>query len=255
MVARFEAEPDAALLLLGDLLHGPEISPELWSEDYSYLGEYYEDASDTLWREFLALRARSPQRVASLLGNHDHAHIGGPVVSKFFDDEAAHTESKLGPSEVAELRAELRTFPYIGVSPCGVAFTHGAPPERPFTLETLAAIDPARYEGITLWEMFDTDWFGELLWRRGSSPDGPERFLAYLEASIPELPCRVVVHGHEIAREGFAIDHPRTFNLSSSFGMERARKGYLRLDLGARYDGAHALRPGVELLPLHEGGV
>ena len=249
VVRRFEAEADACLLLLGDLLHGPELEAEVWAEEYRYLGEHYVDASEVLWREFVALRGRYPGRVASLMGNHDHAHIGGPVVSKFFEDEAAHVESKMTAEEVVALREGLRGLPYLGVSSCGVAFTHGAPPERPFTLETLAMVEVSRYRGIPLWGMYDVDWFGELLWRRGSSAEGPGRFLEYLEASIPELPCEVVVHGHEIAREGFAIDHPVTFNLSSSFGMERGRKVVLRLELEGRYRSAAELR--VELLPLY----
>ena len=130
MVELLEAEPGGALLSLGDLFHGPNISPEDWAANYYHLGDYYEDRSDELLRQALALEARFPGRVAALLGNHEHAHVGGPVVAKFHADEAAAFEARLGPDERVALRDFINAMPLMAVATNGVAFTHGAPPAR-----------------------------------------------------------------------------------------------------------------------------
>lgn len=252
IISIFQEEPDAVLILLGDVLHGPRIDAATWASDYRHLGEHYMDASAAVFRRLAALQAAQPGRVLVLMGNHDHAHVGGPRVSKFEEDEAAAAEATLsGPEEVAALRSWLRGLPLVAVSSAGVAFTHGAPPEQPLDAATLREVELEGYAEVPLYQMHRQGWLGEVLWRRGCGPEGGRVLLEGLAALAPELPCRVVVHGHEIVYEGWEVEHPTVLNLSTSFGMERGRKTWLRLDLGRSYEEAASLRPGVELLPLY----
>ncbi|GMU59473.1 MAG: hypothetical protein AMXMBFR34_12360 [Myxococcaceae bacterium] len=62
-----------------------------------------------------------------LLGNHEHAHIGGPATYKFHDDEAAALEAKLDEAGRARLKAAVQDFPLVAVGPCGVVLLHAAP--------------------------------------------------------------------------------------------------------------------------------
>jgi hypothetical protein len=251
MVALMEAEPDAALLLLGDLFHGPNVSEAQWNRLYAHLADYYPDESDEVFRAMVALQASYPDRVLSLLGNHDHAHVGGPTVSKFYDDEAAAMEDMLALDEIPTLHAWLERFPVIAVADCGVAFTHASPPARPFTRADLDAITLRGYEHTPLHAMIHKDLLGELLWRRGCDEPDTRAFLERLYDAQTGPRCHVVVHGHEIAREGWEMEHLRVCNLSTSFGMHAPNKHYLRLDLTRTYEDALQLRPGRELLRLY----
>lgn len=252
LVALMDAEEDAVLVLLGDLLHGPDIAREVWERDYRHLGEHYRDASAEVFRSVRALQAERPGRVLALMGNHDHAHVGGPRVAKFFDDEAATMEATLsGPEEVALLRSWLAALPLVGVSSAGVAFCHAAPPSRSIDAAGLQGLTLAGYEDVPLHGMYSQGWLGEVLWRRGCPEEGGRALLGSLASIAPALPCQLVVHGHEIAYEGWEVEHPTVLNLSTSFGMERSRKTWLRLELGRTYADAAALTPGRELLPLY----
>jgi len=75
----------AYLVVTGDLVHGPELTEAEWPD---YLGTFYNGDSKTVLEHARELADRFPGRVHYLLGNHEHAHVGGPVVSKFFPDEA-----------------------------------------------------------------------------------------------------------------------------------------------------------------------
>lgn len=250
MAELLRADDDAALLFLGDLFHGPAVSQAEWKVLYEHLADWYPDESAQLFREFDALVAEFPNRVTSLLGNHDHAHVGGPVVSKFHLDEAAAMEQTMGPEELPALRARIESLPWMATTDAGVAFTHGAPPERFFDRDTLATLTLKGYERVPLYAMYRYDLLGELLWRRGSNLAGTERFLTTLAgAGFPA--CDVVVHGHEVVEEGYERVHPRLLNLSTSFGMREANKRYLRLDLSARYQSTYDFKEGFDLLPLH----
>src|SRR4051812_32990561 len=68
-------EPDGAYLVVtGDLVHGPELAQEEWPD---YLGSWYAGDSKTVLKRARALADRHPGRVFFLLGNHEHAHVGG----------------------------------------------------------------------------------------------------------------------------------------------------------------------------------
>lgn len=254
MVALWEAEPDAALLFLGDLFHGPSATEAQWRQKYDHLADWYPDESVQVFRELSALCALHPERVVSLLGNHDHAHVGGPVVSKFHADEAGAMEAQMEPHEREALRAFLRGLPIIGVSSCGAAFTHAAPPGDPFGRKEVEELKLEGYERVPLHSIHRAGLLGSLLWLRGSAHGSVGRFLEHLHLARygGGGRCHFVVHGHEIAPEGFECEHARICNLSTSFGMKRAQKRYLRLDLSRRYEDALSLRAGHELLPLYE---
>lgn len=250
VVERFESEDDSALLFLGDLFHGPDATAEQWPHRYAFLGDHYDDHSAELFRAISALMRRHPRRVTSLLGNHDHAHVGGPRVSKFHTDEASVTEAALTTTEVAALRDMLRKLPLIAVTPCGAAFTHACPPRHALSVQALDDIDLTRYRDVPMLTMSDHDFLGELLWRRYATEDETADFLSSL-AAITGQRCHFVCHGHEIVREGYEATHPNMINLSTSFGMERAFKTCLRLDLSHHYANTGALRPGHELIWLY----
>ena len=79
-------DPEVHWVVLGDSVHGPDAAaraehPELYD---------YPDESGAIVLELLGLRQRYPDQVHYVLGNHDHAHIGGPRTRKFYDDEAEH---------------------------------------------------------------------------------------------------------------------------------------------------------------------
>ena len=131
---------DTYLLFTGDLVHGPHIEPEDWPD---FLGEYYRDQSGDLVDAFIALGRDHPGHVHSLLGNHEHGHVGGPHTAKFAVDEVALLEHILGAERTERLRSALRELPLVAVAPCGAVFTHGAP---------AAAIDSRRSSRETSWK-------------------------------------------------------------------------------------------------------
>ena len=131
----FEESGDACLLFLGDLYHGPYLSPHDWAPHVDKLGDFYYDQSPGLFRGYLKLKSLYPDRVRAILGNHEHSHIGGPRVAKFTPDEAASFEDSLTHSERIELAKDINTWPWMVASECGVAFTHGSPPPTGFDIQ------------------------------------------------------------------------------------------------------------------------
>jgi hypothetical protein len=249
VVELWRAEEDAVLFLLGDFVHGPNVERQTWEAELSHLGEYYLDQSPDLFRELEQLMSDNPSRVACLLGNHEHGHVGGPILAKFYPDEAVALDSRLSSATRRDLRTLIRDLPLIGVTSCGVAFTHAAPPDAPFDRETLRDIKLDGWSNVLPWQMFQAGFLGEVLWRRGASEALTGRFLERLNA-IDGPASHMVIHGHEVDRAGFEVEAPNLGTLSTSFGMERSRKTILRLDLDAAYKRTTELTFGTELLPL-----
>jgi hypothetical protein len=76
--ARQQARGDAYLLFLGDLIHGMiHYTRETWPE---WVGPHFDDESPAVLEALVGLQERWPGGVCSLLGNHEHAHIGGAVL-------------------------------------------------------------------------------------------------------------------------------------------------------------------------------
>jgi len=237
-------DPDGATLVVtGDLVHGPEIPLEHWPE---YLGSYFEADSARVLEKAEALAEAFPGRVHYLLGNHEHAHVGGPVVSKFFADEAERLERLMGPQRSAFVRAWLLRWPLVAYAPsCGLLFVHGAPNARIRSADDIesAPLSPGPSEGLV------DEVIAQLLWARTASTS---RARAFLRAIDPSL--KVAVYGHDVAREGYAIDREPLLCLSTSFGCFDGDKLYLdwnlrdrvssAADLAAR--GLRPLRPEAE---------
>ncbi len=240
---RAASEPGGATLVLtGDLVHGPEIEGNDWP---AHLGTYYRGDSATLLRKARALGDRHPGRVHYLLGNHEHAHVGGPVVSKFFPNEAERLESLLGADDSARMREWIRTWPFVAVAEtAGIVMLHAAPHA---SIECAEDLDALPLEHGTLAEPLDIEArtvLLSLLWARTTSQDRARAFLAAISTR-----GRVALYGHDVARGGYAIDAEPLLCLSTSFGCYDGDKMYLEWDLSRPAESAAELaRDGLKLL-------
>lgn len=235
-------EPDGAVLVVtGDLVHGPELSDAEWPD---YLGTFYRGDSPTLLDHARRLADRHPGRVHYLLGNHEHAHVGGPVVAKFFTDEAQRLEDLMGREAAMEMRAWMRTWPFVAHAPsAGVLMLHAAPHAIIHSAEDLERLPLDGFFDLSLDELASRGALGALLWARTTST---ERARAFLGAIHPDL--RVAVYGHDVARAGYAIDREPLLCVSTSFGCHDGDKLYLDWDLAehatdAREVAERGLRP------------
>jgi hypothetical protein len=229
----------ATLVVTGDLVHGPEIPESMWPE---YLGSYYRGDSGALLDRAEALQQRHPGRVHYLLGNHEHAHVGGPIVSKFFPNEAERLEDIIGDRRSSALRRWLASWPLVALArDAGIAMLHAAP-----NAEIVSAED---IERIAIWPSADPvdldSHLAEILWARTATT---ARARGFLRALGPEL--AVAVYGHDVAREGYAIDREPLLCISTSFGCFDGDKLYLDWDLSRRADSARHLVE-VGLRPLY----
>jgi hypothetical protein len=227
------AEPNGAVLVVtGDLVHGPELEARDWPE---YLGTYYRGDSKTVLDRAKALADAYPGRVHYLLGNHEHAHVGGPVVAKFFPDEAQRLEDLLGHDGTVAMRAWIRTWPFVAYSKsAGLLMLHGAPHAVIRSADDLEKLPLEGFFDVPLDDMATRGALGALLWARTTST---ERGRAFLRAIDPEL--RVAVYGHDVARGGYSIDREPLLCVSTSFGCYDGDKLYLDWNLGERAESAH----------------
>ncbi len=232
------------LLFCGDLVHGPSpdlAEPDLWPD---YLGSFYRDRSRELILDFE--RFSQKEHSFSLMGNHEHAHIGGPPVPKFHPDEAAYLDQQLG-ADLPHIQEFLQRWPLIALSDSGFVLTHAAPYICPSSPQELEGLSYAGYEQLSLDEMYHHDLLTALLWARMARPSEARAFLQ----GILGQPQGFVAFGHDIVREGWEIIGREQICLSTSFGLEDRNKVYLRLDLGQRYSSAFLLRYGEEIRPLY----
>jgi Calcineurin-like phosphoesterase len=239
--ALVENEGDAHLLFTGDLIHGPHLEEDEWPD---FLGEYYRDESGRVIERFVELRERYPGHVHALLGNHEHAHVGGPHTAKFAPDEVVLLEQILGPERSAWLQAVLYDLPLCAVAPCGIVFTHGAPAAN---IESIADVEAAPIHDLplhSLTDVFAVPVTGALLWARSASVPAARKFLAALGG-------RISVFGHDVVPEGYERIGAEQLIVSTSFGVADANKFYLDLDLAAHYESAADLIEGRHLLPLY----
>jgi hypothetical protein len=205
-------------------VHGPELSENDWPD---YLGTYYRGDSKTVLEQARVLADRYPGRVHYLLGNHEHAHVGGPVVSKFFPDEARRLEDLLGPQKTLDMRAWLSTWPFVAVAPrARLVMLHAAPHARIESRMDLERLPLDGFFDVPLEEMATRGTLGALLWARTTTT---ERARAFLRAVDPD--ARVAIYGHDVARTGFAIEREPLLCISTSFGCYDGDKLYLEWDL------------------------
>lgn len=240
-------EQETYLLFIGDLIHGPAIHPNVWPD---HLGDYYYDHSDKLIAEFVNLQQEHPGKVFSLLGNHEHSHIGGPHTCKFHRDETLHFENIVGPRRAKKYQKIFRSFPLIALGQKGLVFTHGSPR---CSLRSLAQLDRISYEGyehLGLRNVIYAPVVGELLWSRMATKEEARRFLKI--TSINEEPNKVSICGHDVVREGYDKVGREQIVVSTSFALKNENKFYLHLSLEETYTSVQAFREGVELLKLYE---
>jgi hypothetical protein len=224
---------------IGDWVHGPpdetargDVLDRFGTPLYAY-----RDETPAILEELFALMDRFGDRVLSLCGNHEHAHIGGRITQKFHANEAAHLEAQLSPPAVAELRRRFASWPVvIRIAGCGVAVTHGAP--IPATVAEFERTRFHRSDGLS------NDVLHSAMTRYGFCSGEDTALLARL--SEPGCELAVVVHGHDRDEEGFDTGGAALL-LCTSFGARRARKSYLWLDRARRYPSVAALRDGIEL--------
>jgi hypothetical protein len=261
IVARFEGMgDDAHLLFLGDLLHGPLLAPEGWPAPAGgpgqppLRGRPYRDESPAIILGLQLLAERCPGRVTALLGNHEHAHIGGPRTAVFARDEAGALEQRLGIENSVWLASFLKTLPLWAIAPCGVLFSHAAPAAELASLSELEAIDYRRYLAPKAEARSRAKapkpgeatarLFGQLLWEQALPPFKAQALLGVAAA-------QVIVYGHAVIPTGYQTIGYEQLILSSSFAMEDEHKKILVLDLGSTYTTVEDLRPGIELQPLY----
>lgn len=235
---------DAYLLFTGDLIHGPSIPPEFWPD---YLGDFYRDQSPEVVEEFALLAEQFPGRVHSLLGNHEHAHIGGPSTAKFHEDDVLALESAIGPKRAERFRALFRTFPLIAVAPCGIVFTHGAPAAEAVSPQEVESLIYEGYEEATYEDLARDRILGPLLWARGCEPSRARAFLQALTGSVG----RIAAFGHDVVPHGYETTGDEQICFSTSFGLYDQDKVYLDLDLAGRYLSVADLREGIEICKLY----
>lgn len=229
---------DELLLLVGDLVHGPGG----WAVDHwpEYLGTPYLDRSVEL---LLDVEAESwSRRILALMGNHEHAHVGGPRVAKFHADEAAVLDEALG-DERGRMHAFLRLFPLLAVGD-GVVFVHGAPAATEPSLGDFEALEYDGYDGLRIREMYGRDTLADLLWSRSARTD---QALDLLEVCTGRREG-VVVYGHDVVRSGWEAEDDHQLCMSTSFGLFDDAKTMLRLDLSRRVRSVRDLESGLEPL-------
>ncbi len=215
---------DVTLVLTGDLVHGPELDPHEWPD---HLGSYYLGESVEVLEEAADLQKRYPGRVHYLLGNHEHAHIGGPIVGKFFPDEAARLEELLGSERTAWVREWLASWPLVAVAArARLCLLHGAPQavitgRHDIERLSLEALGPGGVSDPTARSIL-----GALLWARSATG---ERARAFLRALGPTL--STAIQGHDVVREGFVVEDTTHLCVSSSFGCHDGDKLYVAWEL------------------------
>ena len=233
-------DPDAVhWALLGDLVHGPSVAAGLRYP--ARLG--YVDDSPGLVEALIGLRARFPDNVHLLLGNHDHGHIGGPHTHKFFDDEVTALERRMEPSAIERMRALFSEALLAVAAPCGLLMCHGSPDEQLVSLDELDQVEPSDEPDLARRSMLRA-----LLTSYGQGRETTATMLR--QVSRPGLDLRVVVHGHDIDLEGWYTEHGNQA-CPVLFGVPPDRRRYLVVDLGARYERAEDLREGYEALHLY----
>jgi hypothetical protein len=236
-----DARGEAPLWIsVGDWIHGPkdegthrDVLDRFGKPLYAY-----RDETPAILEGLFALMDRFGDRVLSICGNHEHAHIGGRRTRKFHADEAAHLEGRLSPAAVAELRRRFAGWPVvIRIASCGIALTHGAPIPA-----SVAEFERARFYptvGAT------NHALSSAMMRYGFCHGEDVELLARL--SDPGCELTVLIHGHDREEDGYAPSGSAAMLLCTSFGARRARKSYLWLDRARRYPSLASLREGIEL--------
>ncbi|MDY7231079.1 metallophosphoesterase family protein [Hyalangium rubrum] len=243
MLELFEASPERSVLVFtGDLVHGPDEHTEQdWPD---FLGTPYRDESPEVVRAFLEAEARYPGRVYCLMGNHEHAHVGGPRTAKFHDDEAQVLEERMGPGPTGAMRTLFARMPLVAVAPNGVVLLHAAPAAHLERIEDLENVQLDGYTQSGIDDFFHASVLGPILWSRMARPEQARAFLSVFGG-------RIAIYGHDVVREGYERVGAEQLCVSTSFALFDQDKTYVELDLARVYPDVQSLREGVELKKLY----
>lgn len=226
---------DLYLLFAGDFVHGPRAE--------QVTGWLQKDESPAILEALEALLAEFPQRVHSLLGNHEHGHLGGPKTQKFYrglDDDVSALERRLGAERTEEVCALFSTFALVALTPCGVMFSHAAPGAKQTSLAEIASARLDRSERLVM----------ALLWPRVI--DSHEQLDALFEAlRFGGVTPKISVYGHDVVPSGVDRDSYRQVVISTSFAIPDRHKLLLELELSGCYQDPSDLREGIELVHLY----
>lgn len=234
-------EPETHWVILGDVVHAPDPSarrnvPELYD---------YDDGSIAIVDGILALEREHEGHVHFVLGNHDHGHVGGPHTQKFYADEVTSLEDGLSAAQRMRLRELFARALLAVVAPCGILMTHGSPDASFKKLEDLDGV-PLDIKAMSASQ---ARMLRALLTSYGQTDPVSKEMLGNVSRAAG-LDLRVVVHGHDRDEKGFFREGAHQV-CPVIFGAPHRNKRYVKLDLASRYDGAEALRDGVEILRLH----
>jgi hypothetical protein len=205
-------------VLLGDVVHGPDARARANAPQV----HDFADESPRLVEALLELKARRPDHVHLVLGNHDAGHLGFAHTAKFHDDEVVALEARLTPAEVERMKALFSMALLVVVAPCGLLLSHGAPGDALTSLAELDGplppVEPARSKAIH-----------ELLWSYGQP--GPVAAGALERISRETgLGLHVVVHGHDRDLSGWFIEGDNQVQ-PVIFCALKENKRYLLVDL------------------------
>lgn len=223
-----DRHPGARWVILGDLVHGPdERARQRFPELYDF-----PDQSFQIVAEVAALIQQYPERVFFVMGNHEHAHVGGPTTSKFHPDEAEYLQSRLDDEQHEFLVDFIEESLLMVTTCCGVTLTHGCP--------GLELHTPAELDDIPLREDDCNDRQREILRHflrtYGQPGGGATRFLNSINDKL-DHPQQVNLHGHDSAREGYFTEGGNQV-CPCIFGATRDQKRYTVLDPTRRYTSA-----------------
>ena len=238
---RLEQEPETHLVLLGDLVHGPDPRtrqevPELYD---------YPDESWAVVQRVIDLLRSHPDHAHLVLGNHDWGHVGGPHTHRFHADEVRHLEQQLDRAQRQALGELFRAAALMLLAPCGVLLCHGAPDNSLRDLQQLEQLELTPSSNSPTEEHV----LRTILTAYGQQPDVADRLLDTLGQELG-LALRVVVHGHDRDEEGWFSEHHNQL-CPVIFGALPHKKRYLKLDLAACYRTVEDLREDKEILLLH----
>ena len=239
------SSPKVYLLFLGDLVHGPSWTPH-WPSDKGW--QYYPDESDRILDTFVELQRGYSGYVHSLLGNHEHSHVGGPYTKKFHPNEREYLENRLGPRKAREVSQMLRHWPLIALAPSGIVFTHGAPRARMGKLEDLHRVKYEDCSHLSPKYMPHLPILGELLWSRSATE---REVVNFFQVFSPLTAVKLAIFGHVVRKSGYEKRPPYQMVLSSSFAVPKENRCYLHLKLQNEYD-LSSLREGKEICKLYE---
>lgn len=234
---RAESE-DAHWVLLGDLVHGPDLESSLTAPHlYGYA-----DESKAMVQDLADLVSRYPEQVHFVLGNHDYGHLGGPHPSKFHPDEVQHLESQMTDDERRDMKELFRSSLLVVAAPCGLLLTHGSPGAEILDLECVDKIDVASPTAEELAVL------RSLLVYYGQVESVTDALLK--RCSRGDLLLKVVVHGHDRDESGYFYEWGNQLCLCI-FGALRENKRYLDVDLSVPVTSVFELRDGEGIRRLY----